>query len=96
MDFGKWGEKRPLNGVKKKIYTKSFFAAAILHPFSAKKYKSETTYFHYFSPRILNILKVWTLDFKKLGQKDRKQSEQSGTDRQTHKTKTNKKWQNPL
>ena len=47
-----------------------FFCAAILHPLWAKMFKSETTSFQYFSPKILKIQKVWTLDFGKWGQKD--------------------------
>ena len=48
------GAKRHLNRVNKwkKICKKSFFAAAILNPWWAKVFKSETTSFHYFSPRI--------------------------------------------
>ena len=47
-----------------------FFCAAILHPLLAKMFKSETTFFQYFSPKIPKIQKVWTLDFGKWGQKD--------------------------
>jgi hypothetical protein len=47
-----------------------FFCAAILHPLLAKMFKSETTFFQYFSPRIPKIQKVRTLDFGKWGQKD--------------------------
>ena len=67
------GAKGPLNGVTKwetNLVKKTFFAASILHYFWAKKFKSETTSFHYFSSRIPNIIKVWTLNFRKLGQKD--------------------------
>ena len=55
----------------KKINKKTFFAAAILHSLWEKVVKSETTSFHDFSPEILKILRVLTLDFEKWGQKDR-------------------------
>ena len=46
-----------LNGVNKwkQLIKQTFFAAAILHPLWAKVFKSETTSFHYFSPRIPKI-----------------------------------------
>ena len=47
-----------------------FFCAAILHLLLAKMFKSRTTLFQYFSPRIPKIQKVWILDFGKWGQKD--------------------------
>ena len=47
-----------------------FFCLAILDHFQTKMFKSETTSFHYFSPRIPNLLKYWTSDFRKWGQKD--------------------------
>ena len=60
LDIRLWevGAKRPLNGtskvkkVKKKIL---FFCAAILDNFETKMFTSETTSFHYFSPRIPNL-----------------------------------------
>ena len=48
-----------------------FVAAAIFYPLWAKVFKYETTSFHYFSPMIPKILKVWISDFTKWGQKDR-------------------------
>ena len=48
-----------------------FFCAAILDNFETKMFISETTSFHYFSPRIPNLKKYWTSDFGKGGQKDR-------------------------
>ena len=48
-------------------------------------------------PQVIRIFKKyghWTLGSG--GKKTVKRSEQSVTDRQTHKTKINKKWQNPL
>ena len=60
--FGRWtsghGGKRAFKRneqMKKKISKKTFFAAAILDHFWAKMLKSETTSFHYFSPRIANL-----------------------------------------
>ena len=79
LDIGLWemGAKRRLNGVNKwKNPLKTFFAAAILHPLWKKVFKSETTSFYYFSPRIPKIQKVWTLDFRKWGKKKFKRSEQ--------------------
>ena len=50
------GAKRRLNGVNKgKQRKKTIFAAAILDHFWAKFFKSETIFFHNFSPRILNL-----------------------------------------
>jgi hypothetical protein len=52
------GAKRPLNGtlkVKKVGEKKTFFCAAILDNFQTKMFISETTSFHYFSPRIPNL-----------------------------------------
>ena len=48
-----------------------FFFAAILDHFQTKNFKSETTSFNYFSPRIPNLQKYWTSDLGKWGQKDR-------------------------
>ena len=61
-----------------KVKKKTFFCAAILDNFQTKMFISETTSFHYFSPRIPN--------FKKWGQKDLK-SEQTDrhTDGQTYR-----------
>ena len=47
-----------------------FFCSAILDHFQTKMLKSETTSFHYFSPRFLNLKQYWTSDFRKWGQKD--------------------------
>ena len=66
LDIGLWelGAKRPLNEVrntdtKKILLRKAKFAfkkfAAILHLLIEKLFKSETTSFHYFSPRIPKI-----------------------------------------
>ena len=60
------GAKRPLNWVRNTDTKKScsvwqnlpknnFFCAAILHPLLLKVVKSETTSFHYFTPRIPNL-----------------------------------------
>ena len=70
MDIGllEVGAKRPLSKLritdtkknllsKAKFSPKLFFCAAILHPLLVKVYKSETTTFHYFSPRIPNLKK---------------------------------------
>ena len=75
LDIGlkKVGAKRRLNGVnkgEKKSFFISFFAAAILDHFLAKMFKSETSSFQYFSPRISNLKNFWTSDFEKWGQKD--------------------------
>ena len=43
---------------------------AISDHFCAHKFKSVTTSLRYFSPRIPKIENVWTLDFRKWGQKD--------------------------
>ena len=62
-------QKNPTS--KAKFAKKKLFSTAILHPFKGNFFfKYETTSFHYSSPRILKILKVWTLDFWKWGQKD--------------------------
>ena len=42
----------------------NLFCAAILQPLLVKVFKSETTSSHYFSPRILNFLKIWKSAFK--------------------------------
>ena len=52
--------KRPLKKTKnwrrpKKVKKKTFFCAAILDNFQTKMFISETTSFHYFSPRIPNL-----------------------------------------
>ena len=47
-----------------------FFCLAIVDHFQTKMFKSETTYFHYFPPRIPNLSKYWTSDVRKGGQKD--------------------------
>ena len=57
-----------------KIRKKKNFAAAILDYFWAKMFTSETTYFHYFSPRIPNLLQFWTSNFGKWGKKTFNQS----------------------
>ena len=54
----------------RQIYQKKTFFCGNLTPFLAKVFKSETTSFYYFSPRILNLKKVWTFDLGKWGQKD--------------------------
>ena len=76
IKFGHWtsgsGGKKTFKRSEqmKKSVKKTFFAAAILHPFKgAKALQSETSSFHYFSPRIPKI-GHWTLDFGKWGQKD--------------------------
>ena len=59
LDIGLWevGAKRPINGTSKVIKEKkkNFFCAAILDNFQTKMFISETTSFHYFSPRIPNL-----------------------------------------
>ena len=60
LDIRLWemGAKRPLNGtskVKKVREKKTFFCAAIIDNFQTKMFISETTSFHYFSPRIPNL-----------------------------------------
>ena len=60
----KWSDQR-----KKKI-CKNFFAAAVLDHLRAQMSTSDTTSFHYFSPRIPNLNYFWTTYFGKLGQKD--------------------------
>ena len=54
IGFREVWEKRRLNGVnkQKKSVNQTFLAAAILDHFWAKVFKSETTSFHYLSPRI--------------------------------------------
>ena len=42
---------------------------AILHHFQRKIFKSETTSYPYFSPKIPNLWKYWTSDFGKWGKK---------------------------
>ena len=44
----------------KSAQKKTFFCVAILDHFQTKNFKSETTSFHYFSPRIPTLLKYWT------------------------------------
>ena len=55
----------------KKKSGKTFFAAAIYTLFELKVSNLRPLLFITFSPRIPKILKVWTLDFWKWGQKDR-------------------------
>ena len=62
LDIRLWevGAKRPLKKTEnrrrpKKVKKKTFFCAAILDNFQTKMFISETTSFHYFSPRILNL-----------------------------------------
>ena len=62
LDIRLWevGTKRPLKKTKnrrrpKKVMKKTFFCAAILDNFQTKMFISETTSFHYFSPRIPNL-----------------------------------------
>ena len=58
LDIRLWevGAKRPLNGTSKvkKVKTKKN-CEAILDSFQTKMFISETTYLHYFSPRIPNL-----------------------------------------
>ena len=49
------GAKRPLNGTSKVKKVSFFFCAAIFDNFQTKIFISETTSFHYFSPRIPNL-----------------------------------------
>ena len=65
LTVGSGGKKR-LNGTSQDWTHKK---KVILHSFSVKVFKSETTSFHYFSPSILKIKQVWTLDFRKHGKK---------------------------
>ena len=53
------------NQPKNKLFLRGDF-----RQFQTKMFKYETTSFHYFSPRIPNLLKYWTSDFGKWGQKD--------------------------
>ena len=69
LDIGLWevGAKIALNGVrntntKKILLSKArfaqkltYFSVAILHPLLVKNVKLDTTSFHYFAPRILNL-----------------------------------------
>ena len=56
LDFAKWGQKDILTEWRnEKKFLKTFLAVAILHPLWAKVVKSETTSFHYFSPKIPKI-----------------------------------------
>ena len=72
------GAKRPVNGVRtthtKKILLrkanfaqKQFFLRGDCTPFNRKIFNSETTSFHYFSPRIQNLQEFLTSDFGKWG-----------------------------
>ena len=79
--FGRWtlriGSKKMFKQSEQmKMIRKFFFCStAILHPFWANVSKSEITSNYYFSPRILKILKVWTLNFGMWGKKTVKRSE---------------------
>ena len=48
---------------------KLFFCKAILDHFRTKMFKSETTFFHYFSPRIPNLCKILDIGFREMGPK---------------------------
>ena len=50
---------------KAKFAEKLFFCAAILNPVIGKVLKSETNFFNYFSPRILNLNFFLTADLKR-------------------------------
>ena len=52
--LGSWGKKTVQQSEQIEKIRKNFFAAVILNRFGAKKFKSETPSFQYFSPRILN------------------------------------------
>ena len=56
----------------KKIYVKTFIAAAILHPLWTKAFQSETTSYHYFSPKDSQNLKSLHIGLAEVGAKDRK------------------------
>ena len=73
LDIGLWevGAKRGLNGMHKfkKIVKKTFSVTAILHPLWAKIFKSKTTSFQHFSPRILKIQKSLDIGLQEVGAK---------------------------
>ena len=77
LDIQLWevGAKRPLKGTSKVKQSKKERRKKNLRcdfrQFQTKMFISETTSFHYFSPRIPNLKKYWTSDFWKWGQKDR-------------------------
>ena len=66
--IGLWEVGFPREDIQKK--SEFVFFMAIAHNFCAHTFKSETISFHYFSQSISKIEKVWTLDFRKWGQKD--------------------------
>ena len=74
--FGHWtlgsGGKKTFNCSEQmqKNLLKRFFCRSNLDCFWTRNFKSETTSVYYFSPRIQNISKVWTLEFRKGGGED--------------------------
>ena len=82
-----WGKMRP---------KANFFFAQQVYTLYGQQFSNLRPLFSITFPQGFRIFKKferWTL--KGGGKKIVKRSEQSVTDRQTHKTKTNKKWQNP-
>ena len=65
------GAKRPVNGTSKlkKSEKKKKNCAAILDNFQTKMFISETTSFHYFSPRIPNLKKILDIRLREVGAK---------------------------
>ena len=92
------GAKRPLNGVNKwRKFLKNFFRRGDFTPFFCKKSSNLRPLLSITFPQGFRISKNfghWTLGCG--SKKTVKHSEQSVTERQTHKRKTNRKWQNPL
>ena len=65
-----------------------FFCLAILDHFQTKMFKSETTSFHYFSPKDSEVLKILDIRLPKVGAKRRLNGTSrvnTWTDRQTHR-----------
>ena len=56
--WGNWGKKTSKRSeqMKKKKSVNNFFCRGDFRPFWAKRLKSETTSFHYFCPRIPNLI----------------------------------------
>ena len=74
LDIRLWevGAKRPLKGtskVEKVREKKTFFCVVILDNFQTKMFISETTSFHYFSPKDSESLKILDIRLREVGAK---------------------------
>ena len=71
VDITSWSLLYNLLILEKFAPKQIFFARGDFTPFNSKSFISETTSFHYSSPRIPKLYKFWTYVFGKWGQKKR-------------------------